>query len=263
MSSLRMNRDFMAQVIAWERLPARPTLSEPLPGTLPPGLVEAMIDRGINELYRHQVKAINAVSRGENVVVSTATASGKSLCYTIPVLERLLLQPSARALYLFPTKALAHDQLSETATLIAGGGLPVEVHSYDGDTPQSQRPRIRQSPGILITNPDMLHAGILPQHTSWRSLFSQLAFVVLDEMHVYRGVFGTHVANVIRRLKRICRFYGSEPQFICCSATIANPQEHAQRLVEAPFTAVGEKENGAPTGEKHFILYNPPMVDEE
>jgi DEAD/DEAH box helicase domain-containing protein len=263
LASLRMNRDFMAQVIAWERIPARRAVSEPLPPYMSQHLVRALHDRGIQDLYRHQARAIAAIAAGENVVVSTSTASGKSLCYTIPVLERLLGEPTARALYLFPTKALAHDQLSETSALIAAATMPIEVHSYDGDTPQSQRQRIRQSSGILITNPDMLHAGILPQHTAWRNFFSQLDFVVLDEMHVYRGVFGTHVANVLRRLKRICRFYGSEPQFICCSATIANPKEHAQRLVEAPFIAVGEGENGAPTGEKHFILYNPPMIDEE
>lgn len=263
LSSLRMNRDFMAQVIAWERLPARPALAESLPPQMAPSLVRALGNRGVDHLYRHQSLAIEAVTAGDNVVISTATASGKSLCYTIPVLQRLLHEPAARALYLFPTKALAHDQLSETAALIAAAELPIEVHSYDGDTPQSQRQRIRQSAGILITNPDMLHAGILPQHTAWRRLFSQLRYVILDEMHVYRGVFGTHVANVIRRLKRICRFYGSEPQFICCSATIANPREHAQRLVEAPFTVVDEDENGAPSGEKHFILYNPPMIDEE
>lgn len=263
LTSLRMNRDFMAQVIAWERIPARPAISEPLPGYMSAHLVRALQSREIQQLYRHQALAINAAAAGDNVVVSTATASGKSLCYTIPVLERLLVEPAARALYLFPTKALAHDQLSETNTLIAAADMPIEVQSYDGDTPQSQRQRIRQSSGILITNPDMLHAGILPQHTAWRRLFSQLAFVVLDEMHVYRGVFGTHVANVIRRLKRICRFYGSDPQFICCSATIANPREHAQRLVEAPFTLVDDGDNGAPSGEKHFILYNPPMIDEE
>jgi DEAD/DEAH box helicase domain-containing protein len=263
LSSLRMNKDFMSQVMAWERFPPRRARQDVLPPWLPAPLVSALRARGITHLYSHQLAALQSVLAGSNVVVSTATASGKSLCYTIPVVESLLTQPSARALYLFPTKALAHDQLAETSALIAAADLPISAHSYDGDTPHSQRHQIRQSSGILITNPDMLHAGILPQHTAWRTLFSQLTYVVLDEMHVYRGVFGTHVSNVLRRLKRICRFYGSDPQFICCSATIANPKEHAERLIEEAFVSVEESQNGAPTGEKHFILYNPPMVDEE
>ena len=147
--------------------------------------------------------------------------------------------------------------------MLALGDLPIPIHSYDGDTPSHRRGDVRRSAGILVSNPDMLHAGILPQHTSWRALFSNLQFVIVDEIHTYRGVFGSHVANVLRRLSRICRFYGREPQFICCSATIANPQEHAQRLLEVPFTLIGEEQNGAPTGKKHFILYNPPIVDEE
>ncbi len=263
LSSLRMNRDFMSQVVAWERIPARPAREAILPGYLSGRLVEALAAHGITRLYSHQLKSIQATLSGDNVVVSTATASGKSLCYTVPVLDRLLARPSARALYLFPTKALAHDQLAETSSLIAAGSLPVSAATYDGDTPQGQRHQIRQSSGVLITNPDMLHAGIMPQHTAWRNLFSNLDFVILDEMHVYRGVFGSHVANVLRRLKRLCRFYGSAPQFICCSATIANPKEHAERLIEQPFTSVEEPENGAPAGEKHFILYNPPVVDED
>ena len=224
LASLRMNRDFMSQVVAWERLPARPASAEALPEGLAPQLVTALKSRGISTLYAHQQTAIQSALSGANVVISTATASGKSLCYTVPILDSLLAQPAARALYLFPTKALAHDQLAETSALITAGSLPVAAHSYDGDTSQSQRHQVRQSSGILITNPDMLHAGILPQHTAWRNLFSQLAYVVLDEMHVYRGVFGSHVANVLRRLKRVCRFYGAEPHFICCSATIANPK---------------------------------------
>ncbi len=263
LASLRMNRDFMSQVVAWERIPPRRARAVAVPEKLAPRLVAALESRGITDFYSHQQAAIQSALSGANVVISTATASGKSLCYTIPVLDKLLTQPSARALYLFPTKALAHDQLAETSALIAAGSLPVVAHGYDGDTPQNQRHQIRHSSGILITNPDMLHAGMLPQHTAWRNLFSQLSYVVLDEMHVYRGVFGSHVANVLRRLKRICRFYGADPQFICCSATIANPKEHAQRLIEEPFISIEEPDNGAPTGEKHFILYNPPMVDED
>ena len=263
LTSLRHNRDFMTQVVSWERLPARHAQAAVFPSEMNSVLAQAFLERGISQLYSHQTDAIASVNQHRDVVISTATASGKSLCYTIPVISRLLASPEARALYLFPTKALAHDQLADTRDLIASGSLPVEVHSYDGDTPQSKRRQIRQAGGILISNPDMLHAGILPYHPGWRTLFSNLQFVVLDEMHTYRGIFGSHVANVLRRLLRICQFYGSSPQFICCSATIANPKEHAERLVERPFTLVDESSNGAPSGEKQFILYNPPIVNEE
>lgn len=262
LSALRLNRDFMHGVVAWERLPARAARFAPVQAPLAEKLWVALRARGIEQLFTHQATAVDAVLRGENVVIATATASGKSLCYTLPVLQRLLERPKARALYLFPTKALAHDQLAETSALISNGRLPIEVYSYDGDTPQSQRRKVRAADGILITNPDMLHAGILPYHTTWRNLLRGLEFVVLDEIHAYTGVFGSHVANVLRRLRRLCDFYGSSPQFICCSATIANPQEHAQRLVGAPFTLVDETQNGAPLGEKQFILYNPPIIDE-
>ncbi len=262
LSALRLNRDFMQGVVAWQRLPVRAARFAPVQAPLAEKLWAALRARGIEQLFTHQATAVDAVLRGENVVIATATASGKSLCYTVPVLQRLLERPKARALYLFPTKALAHDQLAETAALISNGHLPIEVHSYDGDTPQSQRRKVRAADGILITNPDMLHAGILPYHTTWRNLLRGLEFVVLDEIHAYTGIFGSHVANVLRRLRRLCDFYGSSPQFICCSATIANPQEHAQRLVGAPFTLVDEAQNGAPLGEKQFILYNPPIIDE-
>ncbi len=263
LSTLRRNRDFMTQVVAWERLPARPARVIDFPGNLPAPLVHALRHRGIHHLFTHQAEAVVAVQQKKHVVIATTTASGKSLCYGIPVLSQLLADPDARALYLFPTKALAHDQLADTADLIAGGDIPVEVHSYDGDTPQSKRRQIRQSGGILISNPDMLHTGILPYHPGWRTLFSNLQYVIVDEMHSYRGIFGSHVANVLRRLLRICHFYGSNPQFICCSATIANPKEHAERLIERPFTLIDESRNGSPTGEKEFILYNPPIVNEE
>ncbi len=223
----------------------------------------ALRQRGVDRFFTHQAKAITAVSQRQNVVIATATASGKSLCYTVPVLQRMLERPTARALYLFPTKALAHDQTAATKAIIAAGKLPIEVNSYDGDTPRGRRGKVRQAVGILISNPDMLHAGILPYHTGWRDLFSNLEFVVLDEIHAYRGVFGSHVANVLRRLRRICQFYGSDPQFICCSATIANPKEHAERLVERPFSLIDDSQNGAPRGEKQFILYNPSIIDEE
>ena len=259
---LRANRDFIANVVAWERIPARPARYGPLPEMVDPRLAAALRARGIDQLYSHQAAAIGAVARGENVVVATATASGKSLVYTLPVLSRLAARPDARALYLFPTKALAHDQEAETAALIAAARLPVAVNTYDGDTPRGKRSAVRAAGGVLITNPDMLHAGILPFHPSWRALFGALEFVVIDEIHTYRGVFGSHVANVLRRLQRLCRFYGSDPRFICASATIANPQEHAERLVEQPFTLIDESQNGAPQGRKDFILYNPPIIDE-
>jgi DEAD/DEAH box helicase domain-containing protein len=260
---LRRNRDFMQNVVAWDKHPSRPAQTTSLSQPIPPLLTAALQQRGLLPLYTHQVQAIEATLRGEHVVLATPTASGKSLAYTVPVMARLLQRPCHRALYLFPTKALSHDQQADTAALISTGQLPIDVRSYDGDTPQRQRRQIRQAGGILITNPDMLHAGILPFHTSWRGLFGNLAYVVLDEVHTYRGVFGSHVANLLRRLRRICEFYGSQPQFICCSATIANPQEHVERLVEVPFTLIDEGHNGAPQGEKQFILYNPPIVNEE
>jgi len=263
LSALRLNQDFMTNLVAWEKLPPKsPRFGQPIPALFPQ--VQATLQqKGFTQLFTHQTAAITAALNHQNVIIATATATGKSLCYIVPVLHRLLEQPSARALYLFPTKALAHDQTAETASFINQGHLPIQIHSYDGDTPQNKRRQVRQSSGILITNPDMLHAGILPYHTSWRTLFSNLEYVVLDEIHAYRGVFGSHVANVIRRLRRLCHFYGSNPQFICCSATIANPKEHAERLIEAPFVLVDESQNGAPSGEKHFLLYNPPIIDEE
>ena len=263
LEKLRQNDDFMRDVAAWKQIPARKAQIAQLPTPITPALQTALHGRGIDELYTHQVKAITAVYSHQNVTIATATSSGKSLCYTIPVMERLLANPASRALYLFPTKALAHDQLAEAEALIAAGDLPISVNSYDGDTPSSRRTKIRRGGGILISNPDMMHAGILPYHTSWRGFFANLDFIVLDEIHTYRGVFGSHVGNVVRRISRLCNFYGSDPQFICCSATIANPKEHAERLVERPFTLIDEQDNGAPTGEKQFILYTPPIVDEE
>lgn len=263
LNTLRVNRDFVSQVVAWERIPARAAQTTPLAHALAPHLQEALRARRITNFFTHQAAAIDAALDGSNVVVSTSTASGKTLCYNVPVLQTLLSDPAAQALYLFPTKALAHDQLAELTELIAAADLPISANSYDGDTPRSRRRQVRQAGGILLTNPDMLHSGILPYHTSWRHLFSQLHFVVVDEIHSYRGVFGSHVANVLRRLRRLCRFYGSNPQVICASATIANPLEHAQRLFEAPFVLVDESQNGAPAGEKQFILYNPPLIDAE
>ncbi|MDQ7794801.1 MAG: DEAD/DEAH box helicase [bacterium] len=247
-------------VTCWRTLPGRPARPGPFPSWLHPSLAEALRRRGIRDLYTHQAKALEALGRGENVVVVTPTASGKTLCYNVPVVDQVLSDSSTRALYLFPTKALAQDQLAELQEL-CGTELRLRAYTYDGDTPQSARGAIRSAGHIVVTNPDMLHTGILPHHTKWLRLFQHLRYVVVDEVHQYRGVFGSHLANVIRRLKRVARFYGTRPQFICCSATIANPAELAVRLIEEPITLIDD--NGAPSGPKHFILYNPPVVNRE
>ncbi len=234
----------------------------PLPSELRPELVTALAARGIKRLYSHQADAYRAVRQGRHLVVVTPTASGKTLCYNLPVLQRLLEDPQRRALYLFPTKALAQDQLAELSAL--KHGLPIELRAdtYDGDTPPGRRTAIREGGHVVMTNPDMLHAGLLPHHTRWRRLFSSLDFVVVDELHTYRGLFGSQVANVIRRLKRICAFYGSSPIFICASATIANPLELAKRLLEEENVELVER-NGAPRGERRLVFYNPPLVNRE
>jgi DEAD/DEAH box helicase domain-containing protein len=211
-------------------------------------------------LYTHQARAVEEVLNGRHVTVVTPTASGKTLCYNLPVLHTLLHDPHARALYLFPTKALAYDQLAGLNEWVDGLGGEIKGYTYDGDTPASTRQAIRRAGQIVITNPDMLHQAILPHHTKWVKLFENLRFVVIDELHVYRGVFGSHFANVLRRLLRICRHYGSNPQFICASATIANPRELAEKLTGQEMVLVDE--NGAPQGKKHFLFINPPMVNE-
>jgi DEAD/DEAH box helicase domain-containing protein len=259
---LRANPAFMANVAAWERLPARPARTAAWPASLTPPLRAALHARGLDALYTHQVQACAAAQRGEHVVVVTGTASGKTLCYNLPVLHTILADPSARALYLFPTKALAQDQLAALENLTAAlgpGPAAVSVQVYDGDTPVARRPQIRKAAGVLISNPDMLHTGILPHHTQWADWLANLRFVVLDELHTYRGLFGSHLANVLRRLKRLCAFYGARPQFICTSATIANPRELAEKLIEAPVTLVDD--DGSPRAEKHVIIYNPPLLD--
>ncbi len=249
----------MRNVAAWERLPARAAQYAPAPSTLHTRLLNALRIQGIEQLYTHQVEAVESALRGENPVVVTATASGKTLCYNLPVLDTLLREPPATALYLFPTKALAHDQITNLQSLITALGANISARAYDGDTPRDRRRAAREAGGIVITNPDMLHAGILPHHTRWATLFESLRYIVVDELHAYRGVFGSHFANVLRRLKRVCRFYGSRPQFILASATIANPVELAERLIEEPVRLIDD--DGAPRGEKHFILYNPPLID--
>jgi DEAD/DEAH box helicase domain-containing protein len=234
----------------------------PLPADLRPELVTALAGRGIQRLYSHQADAYRAVRQGRHLVVVTPTASGKTLCYNLPVLQRLLEDPQRRALFLYPTKALAQDQLAELSALKHGLPIELRVDTYDGDTPPGRRTAIREGGHVVMTNPDMLHAGLLPHHTRWRRLFSSLDFVVIDELHTYRGLFGSQVANVIRRLKRICAFYGSSPTFICASATIANPLELAKRLLEEENVELVER-NGAPRGERRLIFYNPPLVNRE
>ncbi|MDY7040988.1 MAG: DEAD/DEAH box helicase, partial [Chloroflexota bacterium] len=258
---LRQSPTFMRGVTAWKELPAREGRYAEFPTSLDHRLRDALRAQGIERLYTHQAASVEAATRGENVVVVTPTASGKTLCYNLPVLHALLGESNARALYLFPTKALAQDQLHELETFVKSLGGGIRAATYDGDTPTGSRRTIRDQARIVITNPDMLHTGILPHHTKWGGIFAGLRYVVVDEVHTYRGVFGSHVANVIRRLKRICDFYGSRPQFICCSATIANHQELIERLVEEPFTLIDD--DGAPRAKKHFILYNPPLVNLE
>ncbi|WP_077616774.1 DEAD/DEAH box helicase [Caenibacillus caldisaponilyticus] len=242
----------------WHTIPGRAARTVPFPEGVDPRLVQALKKRGITALYTHQADAYAAASRGRDFVAVTPTASGKTLCYNLPILDAILKNPSTRALYLFPTKALAQDQKSELNELIAELGVTIHGDTYDGDTPATIRQKIRKAGQIVMTNPDMLHSSILPHHTKWVSLFENLQFVVIDELHTYRGVFGSHVANVIRRLKRICAYYGSRPVFIATSATIANPKEHAERLTGRPMVLIDN--NGAPQVTKHFIFYNPPVV---
>ena len=247
-------------VTALRRFPSRPASLVPIPDSVDPRLVDALRARGVEALYSHQAQALEVLDKGGHAVVVTPTASGKTLCYNLPVLQALLADPAARALYLFPTKALAQDQLAELEELARA--LPeLRIHTYDGDTPQDARRAVRARATLVLTNPDMLHSGILPHHTKWIALFQSLRYVILDELHTYRGVFGSHLANVLRRLARVCRHYGSTPQFICASATIANPRELAERLVGQPVAAVTE--NGAPAGEKVLVFYNPPVVNPE
>jgi DEAD/DEAH box helicase domain-containing protein len=241
-------------------VPGAPGELTPFPSDLPEPLAAALRDRGIGALYTHQGAALDAARSGRHLVVVTPTASGKTLCYNLPVLERILRQPSARALYLFPTKALAQDQMVELGEMASRLPLKLMIHTYDGDTPPGQRTAIREAGHIVLTNPDMLHTGILPHHTRWRRLFGGLEFVVIDELHTYRGLFGSQVANLIRRLKRICEFYGSSPRFLCASATIANPLDLAERLLEERDIALVDR-SGAPRGERRLVFYNPPLIN--
>ena len=241
------------------QIPAREAKFRPMPDWVTSALAEAYRAKGIRDLYSHQAMSAELVRNGKNAVVVTPTASGKTLCYNLPVLNAVLESADTRALYLFPTKALAQDQLAELQDLARRLDDSFGAFTYDGDTPSDARKAIRERGHIVLTNPDMLHTGVLPHHTKWMRLFENLRYIVLDELHTYRGVFGSHLANVLRRLKRVAKFYGADPQFICCSATIANPAQLASQLIEKDVEVV--EENGAPAGEKLFVFYNPPMVN--
>lgn len=258
---LKHNPDFASNVTHWQVMPARPAKYDDYPDCFDPALRAVLESRGVKRLYSHQRRALDLAQAGKDFVVITPTASGKTMCYNLPVLSEILRDNESRALYLFPTKALSSDQVAELYEIIKAMDAPIKAFTFDGDTPVSARKAIRQAGHIVVTNPDMLHAGILPHHTKWVKLFENLKYIVIDEIHAYRGVFGSNLANVIRRLKRICEFYGAHPQFICCSATIANPRELAERLTGRPMELIAE--SGAPTGEKHVIFYNPPVVNRQ
>lgn len=253
--------ELAAHFTHWRTLPVQPARYADFPPAIDPRLRRALASADIERLYSHQAEAISRVLEGRSVVIVTPTASGKTLCYNLPVLNAVLADPGTRALYLFPTKALSQDQLDELHGLIGALDADIKTFTYDGDTPQSARRAVRAAGHIVVSNPDMLHTGILPHHTKWVKLFENLRYVVIDELHHYRGVFGSHLANVVRRLRRVCRFYGADPVFICCSATIANPRELAEAIVGSPVELV--EESGAPSGEKVIALYNPPVVNRE
>jgi DEAD/DEAH box helicase domain-containing protein len=254
-AGIQAEERYREQIVHEERFPPRPPRYASLAQSPAGPLAEALARRGIARLYVHQAHALEAVRGGRSIIVTTGTASGKSLCYMLPVLETLTSDPEARALFVYPTKALAQDQLDALGEF----GLDLRVGSYDGDTPPAERRRLRHEAQILLTNPDMLHLGILPQHFRWTSFLKHLRYVVLDDMHVYRGVFGSHVANIVRRLTRVCRLRGADPQFICTSATVANPEEFGRRLTGRALAVIDE--DGAPRGPRTFLLWNPPLID--
>ncbi|MCL6517120.1 DEAD/DEAH box helicase [Alicyclobacillus sp.] len=257
----RRTPEVMRHIAHWHVEPARIARHRDVPAWLHPDLRRALAARGIRQLYAHQAEALEAIRAGHSTMVVTPTASGKTLCYNLPVIDAILKDEAARALYLFPTKALSQDQVAELHELCGHLPSPVQSFTYDGDTPLHARQRIREAGHIVVTNPDMLHAAILPHHTKWLRLFENLRYIVIDEAHIYRGVFGSHVANVLRRLRRICEHYGSRPAFILCSATIANPEELGHLLTGEAITVVDR--SGAPSGERHTVLYNPPLVQPE
>jgi DEAD/DEAH box helicase domain-containing protein len=287
---LRRIPGYAHQIAHVQPLPPRAARFAAPAAPLPAALVDALEARGITQLYAHQAAAVDAARAGDHLGVVTATASGKTLCYQLPTLEAILTDPSSRALFLFPTKALAHDQLRALNELLSNlnaagpdittgrddrrqtidddSSLSSIVHrpssvilaaTLDGDTPHGARDMVRSSARIILSNPDMLHRSILPNHARWMALLRSLRYVVLDESHTYRGVFGSHVALIIRRLRRLCAHYGGAPQFICCSATSANPQEHLQALIGDPVTLIDA--DGAPQGAREFVLWNPPVIE--
>lgn len=259
LDELKNNRAFISNVTRWNTIPPVAATTVDFPDDVSPKYKSVLQQMGIERLFSHQGEAYRLVRARESIVVVTPTASGKTLCYNLPVLQTILEKPDTRALYLFPTKALSQDQVVELQQIVNLLDEDIKTYTFDGDTPATARRAIRSSGHIVVTNPDMLHQGILPHHTRWIKLFENLQFVVIDEIHHYRGVFGSHFANVIRRLQRICAFYGSDPQFICSSATIANPKELAEKIVGQPVQLIDK--NGAPRGEKHFIFYNPPVIN--
>jgi DEAD/DEAH box helicase domain-containing protein len=263
LKALEIERTLGAEPVlaALRRYPAQDARHADFPDDLDPRLRDVLARRGVERPYTHQREAYDAARAGRDAVVVTPTASGKTLCYNLPVLDTILKDPDARALYLFPTKALAQDQLAELYGLIETLGADIGTFTYDGDTPQDARKAIRARAHIVVTNPDMLHKGILPHHTKWVKLFENLRYVIVDELHTHRGVYGSHVANIFRRLRRLCEFYGSKPQFLCSSATIGNPKELAEALTGRAMTLIDR--SGAPRGERYFALYNPPVVNRQ
>jgi DEAD/DEAH box helicase domain-containing protein len=261
LDDLLRDPSFRSGVALDHLIAARQASYVPVPAAVPEVLRRALAERRLGRLYSHQGEVFENVSAGRDTVVVTPTASGKTLCYNLPVLSRVLERPEARALYLFPTKALAQDQLAELTELCGHLDAGIRTYTYDGDTPPNARSAIREAGHVVITNPDMLHAAILPHHTKWLKLFQNLEYVVIDELHAYRGVFGSHLANVIRRLHRVCLFYGARPTFILASATIANPGELAEKILERPVTVVDR--NGAPSAPRRLVFYNPPVVNAE
>jgi len=257
---LTANPNYRSQITHIEHIPPCDANYAELDNPLETSLKDCLDKHRLLPLYTHQAEAVNKAQQGRNVMVSTSSASGKSLCYNLAVLQAILTERGSCAIYLFPTKALAQDQLRGLRELFCSSLRVEEFATFDGDTPQAERAEIRKHARIVLTNPDMLHIGILPNHQSWSRLLRHLKYVVIDEAHIYRGVFGSHVASVLRRLRRLCRLYGSTPQFICCSATIANPGEHAERLVGLPFEVVNN--DGSPHGGKDFAFWNPPIIDE-
>jgi len=257
LQELKRNRSFNEHITQWLVMPPKKGIYSDLPSDISPKLTSGLASQGIEKLYSHQAESWSCIRAGSDTVIVTPTASGKSLCYNLPILQSLLENPAARALYLFPTKALSQDQQAALDELVSD--TKMLIYTYDGDTPSSIRMAARQGGRIIISNPDMLHSGVLPNHTKWTHFFKNLSFIVLDELHIYTGVFGSHMANLLRRLLRVCKFYGSNPVITAASASIGNPGELAQSLAGRSFTVI--ENNGAPSGEKHLILYNPPLVD--